>query len=397
MKYLFWFTLLAFPVVLNAQIYLSNLQGQRVELFDEVSKSSEGKPVLVITWANEYCYPCEKILDKLQEDYARLKKEYGLRIITINLDEEESFKSHYQEKHQSSMGAYTSMPAFVRKYKDKKGWTMDHYIDDKKEFYETTKSTGAPGAFIFFDGIFDYRKDGFTIPNHKKDASYSDPEIIQATIDSYLEVIASYTALEKYYSEDWRYSDKANAVYKRSIVKIGNFYEITDSWITGEIQMRGMSEDIAGNKKVMAYKYYYKNGNIESEVVFVDNKKHGVEKTYFEDGKLKESITWVNGVQEGETKSYDDDGGYFTGSYKNGKFDGLWKGFYPDGSPKVENLWQEGRLIEVRFYNSPTGTPLDKGTLINGSGTRKTYNNQGKLESIITYEEGKFVSEYNVD
>jgi antitoxin component YwqK of YwqJK toxin-antitoxin module len=161
--------------------------------------------------------------------------------------------------------------------------------------------------------------------------------------------------------------------------------------------MRGMSEDIAGNKKVMAYKYYYKNGNIESEVVFVDNKKHGVEKTYFEDGKLKESITWVNGVQEGETKSYDDDGGYFTGSYKNGKFDGLWKGFYPDGSPKVENLWQEGRLIEVRFYNSPTGTPLDKGTLINGSGTRKTYNNQGKLESIITYEEGKFVSEYNVD
>jgi antitoxin component YwqK of YwqJK toxin-antitoxin module len=243
----------------------------------------------------------------------------------------------------------------------------------------------------------EYRQDGFTIPEHKKGSNMNDPEIVNATLLSYLDVIQSFTAFERYHSEDWTYSTKENATYRSSIVKIGNLYEITDSWITGEIQMRGMASDISGLKRVGAFKFYFKNGNLETEVTFVNNKPHGVQKRFDEKGKLIEQITWVNGVKDGACIETDDEGGYWEGFYKNDRIHGTWKGFYPNGKPKAENVWENGLLKEINFYKDPNGNPLDKGTLVNGSGTRKKYDNKGKLMAILTFEAGKFISEYQVD
>jgi antitoxin component YwqK of YwqJK toxin-antitoxin module len=379
-----------------SQVNVKNLQGQTVDLFEELDKIPRDKPILVFTWANEYCPPCEKILDALQKEYPELKKDYGLRILTINSDFYEDFPDHYAKNHQSSMGSFTNLTTFVKKYTTKKGWTFDHYIDDQAEFYNISEATGAPSAMVFYDKQLFFRNDGFVIPEHKKGANFNDPEIIQATVNAYFDVIASFTSIEQYFNAEWMYSVKEDAVYKRNIVKIGEFYEITDSWVTGEIQMRGLSLDVAGTKKYGLYKYYYQNGKLQSETNYRNDKIHGLRKEYNEKGDLIKSSNWADGVLDGAFKEVDEDGGVFEGNFTDEKYDGTWKGFYPNGKPKVENVWGNGLLMEIKFYNDPNGNPLDKGTLTNGSGTRKVYNNQGILIRIETYEAGKFISEYEV-
>lgn len=256
-----------------SQINLKNLQGQTVAFFDELKKYPSDAPVLVFTWANEYCPPCEKILDALKTDYATLNNDYGLRIMTINVDHGDGFIEHYNDVHKSSLGNYTTTYGFVRKYKDKKGWNFDHYADDNESFITAIEATGTPTAFIFLNDQVEFRLDGFTVPEHKKGANLNDPEIIKATKQTYMDVISSFYAYERYFSQKWMYSTKEDATYRRSIVKVGDMYEITDSWVSGEIQMRGMSTDILAINKVGSYKFYHKNGKIETEITYVNGKK----------------------------------------------------------------------------------------------------------------------------
>jgi thiol-disulfide isomerase/thioredoxin len=396
MKNLYYFLALFAMNSIFAQVNVKNLQGKTVDLFDELDKIPSDEPILVFTWANEYCPPCEKVLSAIQKDFSKLKKDFGLHVVAINIDDEVEFPKHYANEHQSSMGSYINLPSFVKKYTDRKGWAFDHYVDDQAEFYNISQADGAPTAFIFFEEKIYFRQDGFTIPEHKKGANLNDPEIIQATVDTYIDVVRSFSAYESYFSADWLYSTKEDAVFRRSIVKIGSHYEITDSWVTGEIQMRGMSLDVKGIRKFGTFKYYFQNGNLQAEINYANGNKHGVEKQYNEKGILTKLITWVNDVREGPHKDIDEEGGSFEGFYKNNEYDGTWKGFYPNGKPKSENIWENGRLKEIKFYNDPNGNPLDKGTLTNGNGTRKVYNNQGKLIRIDTFEAGKFISEYIV-
>lgn len=395
---IFQLTLLLFThLAIFSQAKIKNLQGQTVDFFEEISKLPIDKPVLVFTWANEYCSPCDMMLDMLQKEYAELKKKYGLRIIAINMDVSDNFPEFYAKKHKSSFGAFTDATNFVKKYKDKKGWTFDHYVDDQANLFKLLDIGGTPSALIFYNNKMQFRLDGFKKPQHfPENTNPNNPEVIQATYDTYLDVFNSFTALEQYFSENWAYSTKEDAYYKRNIVKIGEFFEITDSWITGEIKMRGLSLDVAGFKKAGRHKHYYKNGELEREVSYSVGKKHGITTVYNEKGIVIESSNWANDVLDGAYKEVDEAGGVFEGNFVNGKYDGVWKGTYPNGKPKVENVWKNGLLIEIKFYNDPNGNPLDKGTLTNGSGTRKVYNNKGILIRIETYEAGKFISEYEV-
>lgn len=379
-----------------SQAKVKNLQGQTVDIVDHLEKLPSDKPILLITWSNDYCPPCEKILDALQKEYNVLKKDFDVKIIAINIDFHEDFVKHYAETHQNSFGTYANLTTFVKKYTTKKGWSFDHFVDDESNFYNMIQAEGAPTAFVFYDKETFYRRDGFVVPEALKGKNLNSPEIIQATVNEYKDVLASFTSLEKYYNPDWKYSTKEDAVYKRSIFKIGEFYEITDSWITGEIQMRGLSLDIAGNKKNGLFKFYFKNGKLAIETTYRNDKEHGLSKEYNEKGDIIKSSNWVDGVLSGAYKEVDEDGGVFEGNFINGNYDCIWKGIYPNGKVKVENVWKNGLLMEIKFYNDPNGNALDKGTLTNGSGTRKVYNNQGKLIRIETYEAGKFISEYEV-
>lgn len=52
------------------------------------------------------------------------------------------------------------------------------------------------------------------------------------------------------------------------------------------------------------YKEYYKNGQLQYELNYVDNQIHGLFKIYYENGILQKEINYINGKIEGQYKTY---------------------------------------------------------------------------------------------
>lgn len=62
------------------------------------------------------------------------------------------------------------------------------------------------------------------------------------------------------------------------------------------------------DEKHGSYKSYYTNGQLYSELNYVNNQKHGLFKFYYSNGKLWEESTFVNGQRHGQFKSYSPSG-----------------------------------------------------------------------------------------
>jgi len=92
----------------------------------------------------------------------------------------------------------------------------------------------------------------------------------------------------------------------------------------------------------------------------------------------------------GEWKFYNENGKCIErGHYTDDKKDGKWTYFYDNGKVKKEQLWKEGKLMEILSYFDKKGNPLDHGTLKFGSGTVKEYDADDKLISTIEYIYGE--------
>ena len=73
-------------------------------------------------------------------------------------------------------------------------------------------------------------------------------------------------------------------------------------------------------------KKYYKTGELNRELQFIDGKGNGISKWYYKTGELKGELQFKDGQIIGSWKEY-----YRTGElkgelpYKNGKGNGIWK------------------------------------------------------------------------
>ena len=77
------------------------------------------------------------------------------------------------------------------------------------------------------------------------------------------------------------------------------------------------------------------------------------------------------------------------GSYKYGKATGEWKIYHENGKIYQVRLWEKGKFMDLISCFDNKGNLLDKGTLINGNGTVKFYNGNGKLIRTETYNNGE--------
>jgi len=88
------------------------------------------------------------------------------------------------------------------------------------------------------------------------------------------------------------------------------------------------------------WKWYYENGSLLREEIYLDNLRNGIMIEYTEDGKIITKGEYIDDMQEGiwfyETPEYKE-----IGKYVNDKPDSLWKRFY---MPK-EKLRFEGRFL----------------------------------------------------
>ncbi|NRT16609.1 antitoxin component YwqK of YwqJK toxin-antitoxin module [Flavobacterium sp. 28A] len=79
------------------------------------------------------------------------------------------------------------------------------------------------------------------------------------------------------------------------------------------------------------------------------------------------------------------------GTLDEGKRIGVWTWYFENGQLQTERRWNNGKLIEIMSCYDGKGTVLDKGTLVNGTGTMLLYDSNGKLLETIVYKNGEIV------
>lgn len=108
------------------------------------------------------------------------------------------------------------------------------------------------------------------------------------------------------------------------------------------------------------WKYYYKNGLLQTSKTFVKGKLEGPFASYYYSGKLKEKVNYKNDQPEGHYLSYYENGNIETeGWLIEGEREGAWKEYS-----------MNGKLIREQFYHNGVETGFDV-----------QYNNNGKIHS----------------
>jgi antitoxin component YwqK of YwqJK toxin-antitoxin module len=165
-------------------------------------------------------------------------------------------------------------------------------------------------------------------------------------------------------------------------------------------------------KKEGNYKEYNDNGEVVKECNYLNDKLEGKYEETIENGYSKIECNYVNGLKEGEYKkysSYNSNGVIVKKcNYVNDKLEGNYK-LYRGGNVSLESNYMEDKLEgdykeyycieEVKGSGDYKTFIKEEGKYVNfkKDGLWKKYDNNGVLEQIIPWENGKingFVRKY---
>ncbi len=90
--------------------------------------SNDGKPMIISFWAT-WCAPCKKELNAVAEVYDDWKKETGVKLIAISIDDSKSSGK-------------------VAPYVNGKGWEYESYLDLNSDFKRAMNVNMPPHTFI---------------------------------------------------------------------------------------------------------------------------------------------------------------------------------------------------------------------------------------------------------
>ena len=220
------------------EIMVQNLNGTSFDL-NELIEGQEDQPVIFVTWAKKWCWPCVKMLNRLNGSFSELQENYNLKVIALNLDSE-----------------YTRQE--IKQFAYENNWDFDIYMDSDKNYMDATNTTSAPSTMLLLNDevitVYVGFKDGISNP--------------ETTADYFIEILNDLNSNIMYFDIDWKNTTKKNASFVRYRDKIDGKYEVTDRWITGEIQMKGTYTDFYCKNRTGEFKYYNKDGTLSSVETF---------------------------------------------------------------------------------------------------------------------------------
>lgn len=104
---------------------IKTLEGKTV---NSSTFSNDGKPMIISFWAT-WCAPCKKELNAIAEVYDDWKKETGVKLVAIAIDDSKSSSK-------------------VAPYVNGKGWEYEEYLDLNSDFKRAMNVNMPPHTFI---------------------------------------------------------------------------------------------------------------------------------------------------------------------------------------------------------------------------------------------------------
>ncbi|NGX39176.1 MAG: hypothetical protein KR126chlam1_00498 [Chlamydiae bacterium] len=126
-------------------------------------------------------------------------------------------------------------------------------------------------------------------------------------------------------------------------------------------------------------------GHLEAEFLYELGSLNNQAKYYFPSGKIKKTIPYFHGVIEGTLFTYDEEGEVLEEIfYKQGVKEGAATGYWVSRSPKYQEQYREGLLINASYFD-PQGNPVAE--IEGGIGIQAVFEGEN-LYSLIEFQGG---------
>ncbi len=106
----------------------ANLKKTDGSVINSNTFSNNGKPMIISFWAT-WCKPCKKELDAINDNYAELEKETGVKLIAVSIDDARS------------VGKVVTDVKL-------KAWPYEIYIDENHDFKRAMNVINVPHIFL---------------------------------------------------------------------------------------------------------------------------------------------------------------------------------------------------------------------------------------------------------
>ena len=166
-------------------------------------------------------------------------------------------------------------------------------------------------------------------------------------------------------------------------------------YVNGELFIPKPEDEIVLKAEVK--KSYYPNGKVQFEGAFYNDLPVGIHKEYNAEGILTnvkeftsqsillgEGLFDSNGKRKGEWKLHDQFMEYFyaLGNYIDGKMDGKWTYYYPDGKLEMEGFFNKNKPDREWVWYYPTGIKKREESYMFGK-LEGLYSEYDSLENVI--------------
>ncbi len=184
---------------------------------------------------------------------------------------------------------------------------------------------------------------------------------------AFLFLFLSFSAQEKIcYNENWiEVKCSAEYTFYRILQQNKNgLYPVKDYYKNGVLQMEGAYSDKNYRYKEGEFVYYYENGKLSSVENYSNNALLGYFKKMYPNGQKNYEGTYLepdgpglywnywleDGTQKvtngnGYYEKKSDDGSFSEGNLKQGKADGLWKGYMKERNIRYEEVYENDELL----------------------------------------------------
>ena len=125
--------------------------------------------------------------------------------------------------------------------------------------------------------------------------------------------------------------------------------EITDQYENGSVKKEVYYNNSESAKSVIKEIEYYEGGEKKYVGNFKNNKKDGKWTFWFQDGKMWSEGYFTKGLRSGESKVYYENGElFFIGEYINGKKVNTWTFYDEKGNIKNIVTYENGKIVSQK-------------------------------------------------